>query len=259
MNSLARQTGIPWRICNGRCGCIGMLGILALLSLISCSRLSSRPPSAHAPFQITGLLLPPLHLNGHLSYQIDSKQSDLRILVYRAGAMARVGHNHVIVNRLLGGWVDLAAKIADSSFALQLPVAAFEVDNAALRVEEGADFPGEIDTGSIDGTLRNMQGAALLNAANYSVILIKSVAVSGVEPTLAATVAISVAGHESRIVVPFNLVRLRDGRGIYASGNFVLRQSDLGLTPFSVLMGALQVQDEMRLKFKITALALVSR
>jgi hypothetical protein len=34
-----------------------------------------------------------------------------------------------------------------------------------------------------------------------------------------------------------------------------LRQSDLGLTPFSVMLGALQVQDEMHIKFKIVASA----
>jgi hypothetical protein len=33
-----------------------------------------------------------------------------------------------------------------------------------------------------------------------------------------------------------------------------LRQSALGLTPYSLLHGALQVQDAMQLKFKITVL-----
>ncbi len=193
-----------------------------------------------------------------MSFKIDSKQSDLRILVYRAGAMARLGHNHVIVNRALVGWVDLAAKITDSAFALQVPVGAFEVDNAALRLEEGGDFPGEIDSGSIDGTLRNMQSAALLNVASYPTVNVKSVAVSGVQPGLVVTLAISVAGHESRIVVPFTMVGLRAEQRIQASGNFVLRQSDLGLTPISVMLGALQVQDEMRLKFTIIAVARAS-
>jgi hypothetical protein len=34
-----------------------------------------------------------------------------------------------------------------------------------------------------------------------------------------------------------------------------VRQSDLGLTPFSALLGALQVQDEVRLRFRILARA----
>ena len=33
-------------------------------------------------------------------YRIDERQSELRILVYRAGPLARLGHNHVMVNRV---------------------------------------------------------------------------------------------------------------------------------------------------------------
>jgi hypothetical protein len=40
-----------------------------------------------------------------------------------------------------------------------------------------------------------------------------------------------------------------------AAGTFELRQSALGLAPFSVMLGALQVRDDMRLKFRIVAIA----
>jgi hypothetical protein len=36
-------------------------------------------------------------------------------------------------------------------------------------------------------------------------------------------------------------------------GEFALRQSELGLTPFSAMLGALQVQDEMHLTFRLVA------
>jgi hypothetical protein len=42
---------------------------------------------------------------------------------------------------------------------------------------------------------------------------------------------------------------------VEASGEFPLRQTDLGLTPFSAMLGALQVQDEMRISFHIVAQA----
>jgi hypothetical protein len=32
-----------------------------------------------------------------------------------------------------------------------------------------------------------------------------------------------------------------------------VRQTDLGLKPFSAMLGALQVQDEMRVRFRIVA------
>jgi hypothetical protein len=93
----------------------------------------------------------------------------------------------------------------------------------------------------------------LLDADHYPVITVRSAQIAGVKGALTATLAISVAGHESRIAVPFT-VETASGR-LSAVGTLDLRQSTLGLTPFSVMLGALQVQDEMRLKFKIVALA----
>jgi len=46
---------------------------------------------------------------------------ELRLLVYRAGPMARLGHNHVILNRAVGGWVDAAARLESASFSLYVP------------------------------------------------------------------------------------------------------------------------------------------
>jgi hypothetical protein len=40
---------------------------------------------------------------------------------------------------------------------------------------------------------------------------------------------------------------------LIVSGELPIKQSDLGLTPFSAMLGALQVQDEMRVRFRIVA------
>ncbi len=48
-------------------------------------------------------------------------------------------------------------------------------------------------------------------------------------------------------MAPFT-VDIAPGR-LRASGTFTVRQSALGLAPFSVLLGALRVQDDMRVKF----------
>jgi hypothetical protein len=101
-----------------------------------------------------------------------------------------------------------------------------------------------------------MLGTALLDAAEFPVISVNSVSVSdppgapGSGP-LIATVAISVAGRESRIEVPVNLQS--DSGRLDATGSLDLRQSALGLTPYSLMLGALQVQDAMTIKFKIVA------
>ena len=63
--------------------------------------------------------------------------------------------------------------------------------------------------------------------------------------------AIGVAGHESTLAVPFTLTSSPDR--ISAAGSVVLRQSDLGLTPLRVMLGALQVQDDITVKFRFVA------
>ena len=40
---------------------------------------------------------------------------------------------------------------------------------------------------------------------------------------------------------------------LIVSGDTSVRQTDLGLKPFSAMLGALQVQDEMRVRFRIVA------
>jgi hypothetical protein len=195
---------------------------------------------------------------GAAAYSIDSAHSELRLLVYRAGPMARFGHNHVILNRAIGGWVDAAARPESASFSLYVPVADFVVDDARARSEEGQDFSAEVPEEAKSGTRHNMLGAALLDAERFPIMTLTSVGIAQ-DPTLpesgnlVATLTVGLAGHESTLVVPFLLTISPDR--ISAAGTAVLRQSDLGLTPISAMLGALQVQDEITVKFKFVAAA----
>jgi hypothetical protein len=186
-------------------------------------------------------------------YRIDPAHSELRLLVYRTGVMASLGHNHVIVNRSLGGWVSFAGDPVNAAFALSVPASGFVVDEAAARLEEGADFAEETPEDAKTGTLRNMQGPAMLDAAAHPAIELRSVSIRPSGGGFEATVAVSVAGHESELTVPFTLDV--DGGRLRANGAMRLRQSALGLTPFSVMLGALKVQDELELKFRLVAVA----
>src|SRR5216683_6404146 len=191
---------------------------------------------------------------GTAAYSIDSAQSELRLLVYRAGPMARLGHNHVILNRAIGGWVDAAARPESASFSLYVPVADFVVDDARARSEEGQDFSAEVPEEAKSGTRRNMLSTALLDGERYPVMTLTSVGIAQApEGNLVATLTIGVAGHESTLAVPFTLEISADR--ISAAGSVVLRQSDLGLTPLSVMLGALQVQDDITVKFRFVAAA----
>lgn len=241
---------------------------LLLLVLGGCGAPKPRPA---APPILPGAVPARESARGQV-YRVDENQSEIRVLVYRAGALARFGHNHVVVNRAVRGSVSVvdaptaAAPAAGApatlefaggaAFSLSVPVAGFVVDDARARREEGLDFAAEVPDDARSGTLHNMQSAAVLDADEFPVIMVSGVdaAHSQGVPDLGkmtAAVAFSVAGHESRIEVPFAL-QVESGQ-LAATGMLELRQSALGLTPYSLMLGALQVQDAMTIKFKIVA------
>lgn len=239
--------------------------------LTSCVAPETQRGAPRSPEQPAGAFELPLHGK---TYGIDTNQSELRILVYRAGPLARLGHNHVMVNRALRGSVTLmeeagadawgALASGAATFWMDVPATAFVVDEAQARSEEGPDFAAEVSDEAKSGTLQNMLSAAVLDAGEFPVITVKSIAISGLRgapgavapdaAALIATVAIGVAGHESTVDAAFTLHG--NSTQLSASGSVDLRQSTLGLTPYSLMLGALQVQDSITIKFRIIALAL---
>jgi hypothetical protein len=220
-----------------------------VLSLAACAARHPRPVAPPLPVR-PGAILQSLPAPGQ--YPIDSEGSELRLLVYRAGPLANLGHNHVMVNRAVTGVVQIGADASASSFSLRVAADSFVIDDAQARREEGSDFPGDIPEDAKAGTRRNMLSSAVLNAGEYPDITVKSISLTGTLDALSADLEISAAGRISRISVPFALQG--DAHHFIAAGSMELRQTALGLSPYSLLHGALQVQDAMQLKFKFTVL-----
>jgi polyisoprenoid-binding protein YceI len=201
-------------------------------------------------------------------YDIVADASLLTILVYRGGALASAGHNHVIASHALRGTIYVPRDVLASSFEVHIDVAALTVDEPSLRAQLASpDFPPEVPESAKAGTRRNMLGEALLDAEHHPEIVLRAVSLerpaaaadaagaAGAADTDAvlAHVQSTVRGEVRAFVVP---LRYRLGNGeLTVTGEFPLRQSDLGLTPFSALLGALQVQDEMHVSVRIVARA----
>src|SRR6202789_2317241 len=148
------------------------LGMVALL-LAACTA----PGPRHATPQNPGEppAAPPSH--GKV-YRIDESRSELRILVYRAGPLAHLGHNHVIVNRSMHGICDLAETAQETESSREVPPAAFVVDDAQARSEEGPDSAVAVPDDAKSGTLHNMLSTSLLDADEFPMITIKSIAIA---------------------------------------------------------------------------------
>lgn len=185
-------------------------------------------------------------------YVIAGSESLLTIQVYRSGALARAGHNHVIASHDLSGQVTVNDDVARSSFRAQFPVAALTVDEPRLREQAGAEFPPGVPDSAKEGTKKNLLGEALLDAGHYPTITLQSGPLEKAgDGSLNAQVQVTVRDQTRTVPVSIHY-ELKNGE-LSATGELPLKQSDVGLKPFSVMMGALEVKDEMKVRFSIIA------
>lgn len=185
-------------------------------------------------------------------YEIVGSESLLRILVYRGGSLAKAGHNHVIASHDLSGTIYVPEDATRATFEIRVPLADLTVDEASLRAQEGGDFSADVPDSAREGTRRNMLGEALLSAQLFPEIVLRSDSIArNANGGLDAHAQAEVRQAPHSIVVPFQY-EMRSGQ-LSVSGELPLRQTDLGLTPFTALLGALQVEDEMRVKFHLVA------
>lgn len=204
-----------------------------------------KPPSAPSAPQPVAPVTP----GEGIPYDIVPAESLLTILVYRGGTLARAGHNHVIASHEVTGTVYVNDDIARSSFKLQFPVATLTVDEPQLREQAGPEFPPEVPDSAKEGTKRNMLGEALLNAAAFPTISLASTGIAAVEGGLNAQVQVTVRDQTRTLSVPVRY-EIKGGQ-LLATGELPLKQTELGLKPFSVMMGALEVKDDMKIQFHI--------
>ena len=176
--------------------------------------------------------------------------------MYRAGALASFGHNHVIACRCLTGTVYLPRDHLHASFDLRVAVKKFTVDDPALRAaEHSADFPPDVPQSARQGTRHNMLGAAVLNAADFPNISLRAESLrhspDGNPDDLIADVLVQVHGRLRSVSVPVRYDTKADE--VVVTSEFPLKQTDLGLTPFIALGGALSVRDGMKVRIELIA------
>jgi len=206
-------------------------------------------PAAASPPQATTAVVP--STTGKQALRIDADRTVVTVIVRRAGPLARLGHDHVITSTNESGTVWLAATPADSSFELQLPVEGFAVDLPESRAAAGAEFAAPVPDDAREGTRRNLLRSEVLDAAQYPVISLRSVAVDGDWLQSTVRVAIVLKGVEREQEIPVTIEREQDR--IVARGSLQLKQTDHGMTPFSVAGGAIQVADTLEIRFEIWA------
>jgi hypothetical protein len=171
---------------------------------------------------------------------IDSAQSLIAVTVRRGGALARLGHDHVVASHAVTGYAAPAEGRADFSFRLDQ----MTVDEPALRREAG--FDTQPSDAAIAGTRTNML-TRVLEAERFPVVALHAEQAPGA----AMRLAITLHGVIRTVAVPARLESSADG--VTASGTLQLKQTDFGITPMSVMAGTMTVLDTMELRYRIVA------
>ena len=184
-------------------------------------------------------------------FSFDPGASEIHWRVYKAGAFARFGHNHVISVAEPRGAVVVADAVADSRVEIDIPVLELNVDDPALRARYGEDFASVPSADDIAGTRTNMLTEGVLNGDRFTHLTIVGTGLSGVGADQTIDLAIGLLGRMVNVTVPIDLEIGPDA--VTASGEFRLTHEQLGMEPFSVMMGALQVGNEIDFTFNVRA------
>ena len=217
--------------------------LLACAVLAACTPLPPAPAQAPAPAAPAATSAPAWQQPGMRVLHIVPQESLLTITVRRGGALARLGHDHVIASRTLQGVVAPAPGRAQFQFRLD----EMTVDEEGLRQAAGLTTTPSAD--AIAGTRHNML-ARVLDAERYPWVSIEA---RGTGDKEVFEADITLHGVKRTVQLPVHIEQAADGRRLQASGSLLLKQSDFGIVPFAILGGAMAVQDQMELAFRITA------
>jgi hypothetical protein len=179
-------------------------------------------------------------VSGAAVYAVDPHASLVAVTVRRGGLMARLGHDHVVASHALTGYAAPAMGRADVSFRLD----ELTVDEPPLLRDAGIATSPSPE--AVEGTRRNMLGP-VLDAQRYPVVTLHA----ELPADGRLRVAVTLHGTTRQLDLPA-AVRV-DEKQVTASGTAHLKQTDFGITPFSVGAGLLAVQDELEVRFDIVA------
>ena len=188
---------------------------------------------------------------GAAVYRVDPEGSLLQIVAGRDGALARMGHDHLVASRDLQGYLMLTADATHLQADIVAPLDRMSVDEPGLRADAG--LPAEVPDDAREGTRANM--LASLEADDYPWV---SVGTDALLPGQGArevganlSVIVILHGVSREIEVPVSAVI--DADHISAETAFTIRQTDFGVEPYSVFGGALRVKDELSIRARLQA------
>lgn len=228
--------------------CFGLAASTLALLLAGCALLvpEAPPPAvfAGAPADFPESEYRAALALGKPVFRVDSSASLVVVEVRRSGSLARLGHDHVVASHEINGYVAPEEGRAD----LYVALGRLAVDEPGLRADSG--FDTQPSPSDIAGTRANML-EKVLEADKFPFARIRVSGVGAGRTRATLGVLITLHGVTRRFEVPAEIVA--DSEAIDVSGRLAFDQTDFGITPYSLLGGAIAVRNRVDMRFHIRA------
>jgi hypothetical protein len=181
-------------------------------------------------------------------FLLDPQTTRIDVVVRRDGPLARFGHDHVVTVQEPEGFLQLDRQGPASRADLRFRLDQLAVDSAVARGRYALDTsPSEAD---IAGTRKNLM-EHVLDTDRWPWMTLGMTAFERQQDHYSAIVTLAINGSEFSGRQPFRL--RREANRATVEGFFVIRQTELGIEPFSALGGGLRVADPLEIHFFIEA------
>ncbi len=170
---------------------------------------------------------------GAQSRPVDTERSTLTVFAYKSGLFSAFADDHVIRAPIAGGSISGAGMLA-------VDISVRSADLVALDPALSASKRAEVQT--------RMVGPEVLDVKQYPDITFASTAIQQVSADR-WTVTGRLTIHGTTRPTTFAVTR-QDGR---YRGTVLLKQSEFGIRPISIVGGTVKVKDELKIEFDIVA------
>jgi len=225
---------------------LALVAWVTFSALTGCAQVATPPAERPPPPTLHEEVYQAAQARGESVFRLVPERSLITIRVYRGGALAKFGHDHVIAGRDVHGFVLLAREMSSSRADLYVPLDTLSVDEPALRAEAGLDTtPSASD---IAGTKNNML-TKVLQADRYAYVRLQIGQIGGELPEVKLGAELTLHGMTRALGLPAKVTH--EGNTLRVRGEFSLRQTDFGMTPYAILGGALRVEDRIDLRYDL--------
>ena len=218
--------------------CVSLLGACA----------AHRPPqaaSAGAPPPLTATYARQANA-GKSVYRLDARRSRAWIFVDKAGPLAGFGHRHVIEVENPRGFAQVNAG-GDTHAEVRFSASTLQVDPPAALAR--FDIKEHLSDKDRAGTRQHMLGSRVLDASRYPWIRLMVDVRHTRQGTVPLELRVVLHGKSKDFTVPATISHT--GQDWTVKGAFSLKQSDFGITPYSIMLGALRVKDRIHIRYDL--------